>query len=96
MAKKSKPVEEYTVEELISTIEARVPTMVVGVIVPEDGNVCETVMYTSGNKATCLGLAVALKEYCLDKMLDNATIQDITEAPDEEEEEDEPPHRNHG
>jgi hypothetical protein len=87
-------IKDCTVPEIIEHLSKRVPALAIGVLAPEDGQVCSTLTLSSGNRAACLGLAELLKARTLQDLLGQQ--QNMEDVGQEENEDDEPPHRTHG
>lgn len=70
-------VKEATVQDLVSELRERCSTLVFIAHVPDDADVCDTLIIGCGNKAACLGLATIGKEVMLGRVM-NHVEEDTT------------------
>lgn len=61
MSTTNKTLDEATVRELIDALHQRCPAMVFAALLPDDNQTFHPVTSSSGDLATCLGLASLLK-----------------------------------
>lgn len=83
MANGNTPIAMCTVPEIIQHLAERVPSMAVGVLAPEDGQVCSTLTLTSGNRCAALGLIELLKAQTIKNLVDSQQDMAIEEDNDE-------------
>jgi hypothetical protein len=65
-----KPIGECTIHEILDYLADNVPTLAMGIHVPDDGDSSETVVLLRGNRAAVFGLAEMARTRAKQKMME--------------------------
>lgn len=73
---------ELTVEEVLEHLAKRLPVMVFGALVPDDDEVMDTMLISTGNRVACLGLATLLGDAIRNGLMENRDARGLGEPTD--------------